>query len=251
MTMDEQAWELASVIARNETRATTVVAALAESQSVALSSLPLSAYAAEIRRDWRELGKDIDPATLTADVTVIFDRVGLAVRSAVAQGDWDPGDHPPSSFALWLERTLSELHATGSRRPFVRARAVAGCARTLSAMHRLRVLSHISRQVWPARPGQPSSENGTAHHATRRDDRTAPYSDVGKDDRPGADERLVLDRHRRFVLDPAFPEVRNHGRPVADHYVVPDADPVGIGCFQHHIGAYEDTGPDLDAAKPV
>jgi hypothetical protein len=113
MTMDEQAWELASVIARNETRATTVVAALAESQSVALSSLPLSAYAAEIRRDWRELGKDIDPATLTADVTVIFDRVGLAVRSAVAQGDWDWGDHPPSSFALWLERTLSELHTTG------------------------------------------------------------------------------------------------------------------------------------------
>ena len=42
--MDDQAWELANVIARNETRATTVVAALAESQSVSLSSLPLSAY---------------------------------------------------------------------------------------------------------------------------------------------------------------------------------------------------------------
>jgi hypothetical protein len=44
---------------------------------------------------------------------VIFDRLGTAVRRAVAQGDWDWGDHPPSSFALWLERNLSELHATG------------------------------------------------------------------------------------------------------------------------------------------
>jgi hypothetical protein len=113
MTMDDQAWELASVIARNETRATTIVAALAESQSVGLSSLPLSAYAAEIRWDWRESGRDTDPATLTADLTVIFDRLGTAVRKAVARGDWDWGDHPPSSFALWLERTLSELRATG------------------------------------------------------------------------------------------------------------------------------------------
>ena len=90
--MDDQAWELANVIARNETRATTVVAALAESQSVSVSSLPLSAYEAEIRRDWRESGKDTDPATLAADLTVIFDRVGLAVRRAVAEGDWDWGD---------------------------------------------------------------------------------------------------------------------------------------------------------------
>jgi hypothetical protein len=112
-TVDEQAWQLASVIARNETRATTIVAALAESQPVGLSSLPLSAYGAEIRRDWREFGKDTDPAALTADLTVIFDRLGMAVRRAVAAGDWDWGDHPPSSFALWLERALSELHATG------------------------------------------------------------------------------------------------------------------------------------------
>lgn len=111
--MDDQAWELASVIARNETRATTIVAALAESQPVTLSSPPLSAYAAEIRRDWREFGKDTDPAMFTADLTVIFDRTGTAVRRAVAQGDWDWGDHPPSSFALWLERTLGDLHATG------------------------------------------------------------------------------------------------------------------------------------------
>jgi hypothetical protein len=111
--MDDQAWELASVIARNETRATTIVAALAESQSVTLSSLPLSAYAAEIRREWRESGKDTDPAALTADLTIIFDRLGTAVRTAVAQGDWDWGDRPPSSFALWLERTLDELRATG------------------------------------------------------------------------------------------------------------------------------------------
>ena len=111
--MDDQAWELASVIARNETRATTIVAAMAESQPVSLSSLPLSAYTAEIRRDWRESGKGTDPAALTDDLTVIFDRLGTAVRTAVAQGDWDWGDHPPSSFALWLERTLSELHATG------------------------------------------------------------------------------------------------------------------------------------------
>jgi hypothetical protein len=108
--MDDQAWELASVIARNETRATTIVAALAESQPVSLSSLPLSAYAAEIRWDWREFGKDTDPATLTDDLTVIFDRLGTAVRRAITEGDWDWGDHPPSSFALWLERTLSELH---------------------------------------------------------------------------------------------------------------------------------------------
>ena len=111
--MDDQAWELASVIARNETRATTIVAALAESQPVSLSSLPLSAYTAEIRRDWRESGKDTEPAELTNDLTVIFDRLGLAVRTAVAQGDWDWGDRPPSSFALWLERTLDDLRGTG------------------------------------------------------------------------------------------------------------------------------------------
>jgi hypothetical protein len=111
--MDDQAWELASVIARNETRATTIVAALAESQPVTLSSLPLSAYTAEIRRDWRESAKDTDPAELTDDLTVIFDRLGLAVRSAVARGDWDWGDHPPSSFALWLERTLGDLRGAG------------------------------------------------------------------------------------------------------------------------------------------
>jgi hypothetical protein len=111
--MDDQAWQLASVIARNETRATTIVAALAESQPVTLSSLPLSAYAAEIRRDWRESGNGSDPAELTDDLTVIFDRVGTAVRMAIAQGDWDWGDHPPSSFALWLERTLAQLRAAG------------------------------------------------------------------------------------------------------------------------------------------
>jgi hypothetical protein len=113
MRMHDQAWELASVIARNETRATTIVAALAESQSVTLSSLPLSAYTAEIRRDWRESGKSSDPAELTDDLTVIFNRVGMAVRMAVAQGDWDWGDHPPSSFALWLERTLGQLRSAG------------------------------------------------------------------------------------------------------------------------------------------
>jgi hypothetical protein len=111
--MDVQAWELAGVIARNETRATTIVAALAESQPVSLSSLPLSAYTAEIRRDWRESGKDTDPAPLADDLAVIFDRLGVAVRTAVARGDWDWGDHPPSSFALWLERTLGELRDTG------------------------------------------------------------------------------------------------------------------------------------------
>jgi hypothetical protein len=113
MRMHDQAWELASVIARNETRATTIVAALAESQSVTLSSLPLSAYAAEIRRDWRESGKGSDPAEFADDLAVIFERVGTAVRMAVAQGDWDWGDHPPSSFALWLERTLAQLRAAG------------------------------------------------------------------------------------------------------------------------------------------
>jgi len=111
--MDDQAWELASVIARNETRATTIVAALAESQSVRLSSLPLSAYTAEIRRDWRESGKDTDPAAFADDLVVIFDRLGVAVRAAVTRGDWDWGDHPPSSFALWLERTLGGLRGTG------------------------------------------------------------------------------------------------------------------------------------------
>ena len=92
--MDDQAWELASVIARNETRATTIVAALAESQSVSLSSLPLSAYTAEIRRDWRESGKSTDPATLEDDLTVIFDRLGTAVRTAVARGRLGLGRSP-------------------------------------------------------------------------------------------------------------------------------------------------------------
>jgi hypothetical protein len=40
---------------------------------------------------------------------VIFDLLGTAVRRAVVEGDWDWGDHPPSSFTLWLESTLSEL----------------------------------------------------------------------------------------------------------------------------------------------
>jgi hypothetical protein len=111
--MDDQAWELARVIAHDETRATVIVASLAESQSVSLSALPLSAYAAEIRRDWRELGKDTDPATLATDLTEIFDLLGTAVRKAVVEGDWDWGDHPPSSFTLWLESTLSELQRTG------------------------------------------------------------------------------------------------------------------------------------------
>ena len=57
--------------------------------------------------------KSTDPAELTDHLTVIFDRLGLAVRTAVARGDWDWGDHPPSSFALWLERTLGDLRAAG------------------------------------------------------------------------------------------------------------------------------------------
>src|SRR6476620_6957915 len=100
-------------MARNETRATTIVAALAESQPVSLSSLPLAAYTAEIRRDWRDSGKDTDPAELTDDLAVIFDRLGTAVRTALERGDWDWGDHPPSSFALWLERKLGDLQTTG------------------------------------------------------------------------------------------------------------------------------------------
>ena len=105
--MDDQAWELANVIARNETRATTVVAALAESQSVSVSSLPLSAYEAEIRRDWRESGKDTDPATLAADLTVIFDRVGLAVRRAVARGRLGLG-RPPAELVCAVARAHAQ-----------------------------------------------------------------------------------------------------------------------------------------------
>src|SRR3954454_4194026 len=111
--MDDQASAVANVIARNETRAPTIAAALAESQPVTLSSLPLSAYTAEVRRDWRESGHDTDPAALTDDLTVIFARLGSAVRSAVARADWHWGDHPPISFALCLERTLENLRGTG------------------------------------------------------------------------------------------------------------------------------------------
>ena len=114
--MNDRAWELATVICRNETRATTIVAALAESRPVTLSSLPLSAYAAEIRRDWRLTGHDGDPAALAPDLRVIFDLVGGSVRRAVANGEWDWGDRPPASFALWLERSLAELRATDARR---------------------------------------------------------------------------------------------------------------------------------------
>jgi hypothetical protein len=113
--MDDQAWELTKVIAHDETRATTIVAALAQSQSVTLSSLPLSKYAAEIRRDWRQHGHDTDPILLEPDTKAIFDRLGEAVQNAVAQGEWDWGDHPPASFATWLEHTLGELRAAEDR----------------------------------------------------------------------------------------------------------------------------------------
>ena len=76
---------------------------MAESQPVSLSSLPLSAYTAEIRRDWRESGKGTDPAALTDDLTVIFDRLGTAVRTAVAQGDWDWGG-PPAELVCAVAR---------------------------------------------------------------------------------------------------------------------------------------------------
>jgi hypothetical protein len=110
MAVSDQAWELAKIIVHDETRATTIVAALAESQSVTLSSPPLSAYAVEIRRDWRLHGHDTDPAALAPDLEAIFDRLGPAVRNAVAQNEWDWGDHPPASFASWLEHDLDELH---------------------------------------------------------------------------------------------------------------------------------------------
>ena len=91
------------MIARNETRATTIVAALAESQPVSLSSLPLSAYTAEIRRDWRDSGKDTDPAELTDDLTVIFDRLGTAVRTAARA--WRLGlGRPPAELVCAVAR---------------------------------------------------------------------------------------------------------------------------------------------------
>jgi hypothetical protein len=109
MAMEDLAWELARVIVHDETRATTIVAALAESHPVTQSTPPLSRYAAEIRRDWRPRGLEVDPADLESAVTEIFDGLGKAVRAAVARGDWDWGDHPPTSFASWLGRQLDEL----------------------------------------------------------------------------------------------------------------------------------------------
>jgi hypothetical protein len=110
MAVRDQAWELAKVIVHDETRATTIVAALAASRSVRLSSPPLAAYAAETRREWRLRAHDTDPVTLAADLETIFDRLGMAVRNAVTHGEWDWGDHPPASFASWLEHQLAELH---------------------------------------------------------------------------------------------------------------------------------------------
>lgn len=107
--MQTEARNLARVIVHDETRATAIVAALAESETVTLSSLPLSAYAAEIRRDWRIRADGTDLQALGSELAEIFDRLGIVVRSAVADGEWDWGDHPPASFASWLEQTLRDL----------------------------------------------------------------------------------------------------------------------------------------------
>ena len=109
LAVRDQAWEMANVIVHDETRATTIVAALAAYQSLSLSSPPLSAYAAEMGREWRLHGHETDPATFADDLETIFDGLGTAVRNAVRQGEWDWGDYPPASFASWLERQLAEL----------------------------------------------------------------------------------------------------------------------------------------------
>jgi hypothetical protein len=114
--MDDLAWELARVIVRDETRATTVVAALADSHPVSQSTLPLSTYAGEIRREWRQRRHDVDPVSLEPAVTDIFDRLGRSVRAALARGEWDWGDHPPTSFASWLGRQLDDLRSAERER---------------------------------------------------------------------------------------------------------------------------------------
>ena len=97
------------MIVHDETRATTIAAALAAYQSLSLSSPPLSAYVAEMGREWRLDAHDTDPATFADDLEKNFDGLGTAVRNAVRRGEWDWGDYPPASFASWLEHQLAEM----------------------------------------------------------------------------------------------------------------------------------------------
>ena len=113
----DQGWQLARIVVHDETRATAIVAAMAESTVVRLSAPPLSAYAAEIRRDWRlRTGRELDVDRLAPDVDAAFADLGGRVRTAIREGEWDWGERPPASFASWLERELAELEAVERRR---------------------------------------------------------------------------------------------------------------------------------------
>jgi hypothetical protein len=107
--VSDPAWDLASVIVEDETRATAVAAAMTHGESVTLTTLPLSAHADDIRRAWRQHGGEGEPPALEREVVVIFDRLGCRVREALARGGWDWGDRPPASFASWLTARLGEL----------------------------------------------------------------------------------------------------------------------------------------------
>jgi hypothetical protein len=107
--MNDRAWELATVVAADETRATAIAASMTRGEPVTLSSLPLVSHTDEIRRAWRERGHEDDPRELESDVVEIFARLGDAVRDALERGEWDWGDHPPASFASWLSAGLLRL----------------------------------------------------------------------------------------------------------------------------------------------
>ena len=107
--MNDLAWELATVIAADETRATAVTASMTRGAPVTLSELPLAGHTADIRRAWRERGHEDEPRELEPEVVAIFERLGDVVRDAKDRGEWDWGDHPPASFASWLSAGLLRL----------------------------------------------------------------------------------------------------------------------------------------------
>ena len=110
--MDDTAWELARLIVSDETRATALASAFSRCQPVGLGLLPLSAFDGEIRREWALRGGEGIDAVAPA-LGSILEHLGANAREAFAREGRDWGDHPPASFASWLQLRLAELADAG------------------------------------------------------------------------------------------------------------------------------------------